>query len=165
MLALDASVLLHAVNRHTPEHPRAARVVEDLIHGDRPWALPVFALIEFLEHVTHPHAVARPLRPADAWAFVDPIVSSETGRLLVPGRGYAVTLGGLIAALETQEGLPPGVETAALLREHGVRELYTYDRSMSRYPFLTVLDPSRGGDGSPARSRRRYRTLRTRPIR
>ncbi len=40
MQALDTSLLAYAVNRHAPEHARAARVVETLANGALPWALP-----------------------------------------------------------------------------------------------------------------------------
>ena len=62
MVAVDLSLLAFAVNRFAPEHPRAARVLEDLADGGLPWALPWPSLHEFLELVTHPHAVARPLK-------------------------------------------------------------------------------------------------------
>ena len=40
MIAVDASVLAYAVNRHAPQHARAASALEALANGDRPWALP-----------------------------------------------------------------------------------------------------------------------------
>ena len=59
MVAVDASLLAYAVNRFAPEHPRAARVMEALVNGDAPWALPWPAVHAFLELVTHPHAVVQ----------------------------------------------------------------------------------------------------------
>ena len=70
MIAVDSSILAYASNRFAPQHVRAARVLEGLANGDIPWALPWTVVHEFLHLVTHPHAVARPLRPADAWGFV-----------------------------------------------------------------------------------------------
>jgi predicted nucleic acid-binding protein len=32
--------------------------------------------------------------------------------------------------------------TAALMREHGIKEIYTRDMDFHRFPFLTVLDPT-----------------------
>lgn len=31
--------------------------------------------------------------------------------------------------------------TAVLMREHGIRDLYTRDVDFSRFPFLRVIDP------------------------
>ena len=40
MLAVDVSVLAPALNRWSPDHARAAGLLEDLVNGERPWALP-----------------------------------------------------------------------------------------------------------------------------
>ena len=61
--------------------------------------------------------------------------------------------------------MPPGLETAVLLREHGVRELLSADRGMRRFAFLGVRDPVHGEAWSPAeRPARRYRVLRPRAV-
>jgi hypothetical protein len=31
--------------------------------------------------------------------------------------------------------------TAVLMREHGIKQIYTRDSDFHRFPFLTVLDP------------------------
>jgi len=159
MIAVDASVLAYAVNRYAPEHARAAAVVETLAEGDLPWALPWPALHAFLAYVTHPHAVVRPLRPSDAWGFVEGLLASPSVRPLGPTDRHAAVLGEILAGLSP--GFEPGgVETAAVLREHGVRELLTTDRSMRRFAFLSVRDPLRGEPWSPAAPpARRYRKL------
>jgi uncharacterized protein len=165
MRAVDVSLLAYAANRHAPEHARAARVVETLVNGDAPWALPLPVVHEFLRLVTHPHAVARALAPTDAWAFVEALLSSRSVRLLAPGEGHAVALAEVLRTLPAG-ALPPGLETAVALREHGVRELLSADRGMRRFAFLEVRDPIRGEAWSPDEPpRRRYRVLRPGPTR
>lgn len=165
MIALDTSLLAWAVNRRTPEHARATGVVESLVNGDVPWALPWPAVHEFLAAVTHPHAVARPLRPSDAWAFVGEVLSSPTVHLLGPTERHGAALVEVLGAVDVAHGVPAGFEIAVLLREHGVRELLTGDRGMRRFPFLVVRDPVRGEPWTPGEPpRRRYRMLRARPI-
>lgn len=160
MIALDASVLAFAVNRFTPEHPRAARVLEDLVNGDRPWALPWPAVYEFVRLVTHPHAVARPLGSGEASAFVDEVLASPSIHLLSPGAGHLEALRDVLASTRAGGEPPPGLETAVLLKEHGVRELLTADRGMRRFAFLTVIDPVHGPGWNPeTRPTRRYRML------
>jgi len=163
MVAVDASVLAYAVNRFAPEHPRAARTLEELVNGDTPWALPWPALHAFLAFVTHRHAVVRPLGAGDAWAFVERLLASGSVQALAPGERHAAVLGELVGGTL---GDPAGIghlELAAVLREHGVRELLSSDRSMRRFGFLMVRDPVHGEPWSaetpPAR---RYRVLRTR---
>jgi toxin-antitoxin system PIN domain toxin len=166
MRAIDTSLLAYAVNRHAPEHARAARVVETLANGDAPWALPLPVVHEFLNLVTHPHAVARALQPADAWAFIEALLASRSVRLLAPGEGHPAALAEMMASLPAGQGVPGGFETAVLLREHGVRELLTTDAGMRRFTFLSVRDPVHGEPWSPAeRPQRRYRALKPRAVR
>ena len=33
------------------------------------------------------------------------------------------------------------LHTAALMREHGIRDIYTRDSDFSRFPFVKVIDP------------------------
>ena len=164
MVALDTSVLAYAVNRHAPGHVRAATVVEELVNGDRPWALPWSVVHEFLHIVTHPHAVARVLKPSDAWGFVGLVVASPSVRLLSPTDRHAQVMVEVLGSTPVDAGLPPGFETAVLLREHGVRELLSADRGMRRFPFLSVRDPVHGEPWEPtAPPIRRYRVLTPRP--
>jgi predicted nucleic acid-binding protein len=166
MIALDTSILLYAVNRHAPGHVRAARVVEDLIHGEPAWGVAGSVVLEFIRRVTHPHAVARPLAARDAVAFVTQVVEAGQARVLLPGPRSLSVLGELIGAVEVAGPLPAGIETAAILREHGVRELLSCDPGMKRYRFLTVIDPVHGEPWRPgARPERRYRSLAPRAIR
>ena len=60
-------------------------------------------------------------------------------------------------------GLPPGFDSAVILREHGVRELLTTDPGMRRFAFLTAIDPFQGEGFRPENPpERRYRKLRLR---
>jgi toxin-antitoxin system PIN domain toxin len=164
MIAVDTSVLAYAINRYAPEHRRATQVLEDLANGEVPWALPWPVVHAFLGLVTHPHAVARPLKPGDAWAFVESLLASPSLRMLSPTERHAAVLAETLAGMEP--GSAAGLETAVVLREHGVRELLSADRGMRRFGFLTVRDPVHGEVWAPeAAPARRYRVLRTPPPR
>ena len=163
MVAVDLSLLAYAVNRFAPEHPRASRVLEDLADGDPPWALAWPTLHEFLDLVTHPHAVARPLKPGEAWAFLERLIGSPSVRVLGPTERHATVLAETLAASDAPGA---GLATAVVLREHGVRELLSSDRGMARYAFLAVRDPLHGGPWTPeSPPARRYRVLSPRPPR
>ncbi len=161
MRALDTSLLAYAANRYAPEHARASAVVEGCANGEQPWALPWSVVHEFLALVTHPHAVARAMRPVDAWGFIEELAQSPGLRFLGPTPQHAATVAEVLALTSSDSpGLTPGFDTAVLLREHGVRELLSSDRSMRLYRFLDVRDPVHGELWTPAeKPARRYRTL------
>ena len=156
MIAVDTGVLALALNRWAPEHARASQRVEALAHGDAPWAVTWPSLHRLLAVVTDRHAVARALSPADATAFVDALLESPSVRVLGPTPRHALVLREVLESFGSRE-LPPGFETATILREHGVRELLSRDAAMRRFPFLVVLDPfteAEPGAGAPRRYRR-----------
>jgi predicted nucleic acid-binding protein len=161
MRAVDAGLLAYAINRYGPEHARAAAVIDELANGDRPWCLPWPAVHEFLARVTHPHSVARALRAADAWGFVEELAGSPSLRWLGPTPRHAAVAAEVLELLRGEgPGVPAGFELAVVLREHGVRELLSPDRGMRRFRFLDVRDPVHGELWTPAEPpARRYRTL------
>jgi toxin-antitoxin system PIN domain toxin len=160
MIAVDTSLLAYTLNRHAPGHARAAQVVEDLVNGEAPWALPWSVVHEFLQLVTHPHAVARPLSVSDAWAFLEQVIASPAVHLLGATDRHGAALIEVLGMLSPEEGFGAGAETAALLREHGVRELLTTDTEMRRFRFLDLHDPIANPEWKPGlRPARRYRVL------
>lgn len=168
MIAVDTGILAYAVNRYAPEHARASDLLESLVNGDTSWALPWSVVHEFIQLVTHRHGVARTLGPADAWAFVEALTASPSLKLLAPGAGHAAACAEVLSLRDAAggPGLDPSFATAAILREHGVREILTPDREMRQWGFLDVRDPLHGEPWSPAaRPGRRYRTLSRRAAR
>ena len=160
MIAVDTSLLALAINRHVPDHGRAAHVLEGLVNGDAPWALPWPAVEEFLATVTHPHRVARVLAPRDAWGFVEELGTSPAVRWLGAGERHGAALAEVLELAGVTGPPPPGFALAVVLREHGVRQLLTLDRAMRRYSFLEPIDPLHGENWTPGTApRRRYRRL------
>lgn len=160
MIAIDTSVLAYAVNRYAPEHLRAARIVEDLANGDASWALPWPVVHDFLRWVTHAHVVARPLSGPDAAEFLEEVLASPSVQLLSPGAAHFGAVLETLASVRGGEGTPAALEIAAVLREHGVREILSVDRDLRRFGFLTVIDPFHGVGWSPAAPpARRHRVL------
>jgi len=158
--ALDTGILACAVNRFVPEHARASAVVEELANGGAPWAIPWPVAHEFARLVTHPHGVVRPLKAADAWGYLELLRGSPSLRMLGPTERHGETVAELLRALGDEPGWPAGLETAAILREHGVREVLSADRSLRRFAFLAVRDPLHGPAWSPHETpARRYRAL------
>jgi toxin-antitoxin system PIN domain toxin len=160
MRAVDAGILAAAVNRFAPEHPRASRVLDALANGDQPWAIPWPAAHEFLQVVSHPHLVVRPLAASDALGFLELLLASPQVRALGPGPRHAAVLREILEMQPEGGSPPPGLATAAVLREHGVRELLSADRGMRAFSFLTIRDPLRGSEWTAdEKPERRYRRL------
>ena len=84
----------------------------------------------------------RPISAAQAWSFLQSVLASPGASLLVPTLRYAAVLTELIALVpELRGNLMHDAATAALMREHGIRRIYTRDTDFHRFPDIEPIDP------------------------
>ena len=63
--------------------------------------------------------------------------------MLLPTARHSALLSEIIAEVPQLRGnILHDLHTAALMREHGIKEIYTRDMDFHRFPFVTVLDPA-----------------------
>jgi len=84
-------------------------------------------------------------RPAgDAIAFLHPMLTSPRFTLLCAGPRHFSVLSEVIAGLRSPGGnLFFDIRTVALMREHGVRRIYTADTDFLQFEGIDVRDPTR----------------------
>jgi hypothetical protein len=110
---------------------------------------------------------------ADAWRFVESLLASPGLDVLVPTSRHASVAAAVIEETPGIEGnLVHDAHIAILMREHGIRRIYTRDTAFHVFGFLEPIDPVRPaaapGSAEPvaryhgAKSRRSART-RARP--
>jgi uncharacterized protein len=119
-MLIDASLLLYAVNKRTPQHQRAAAWLTEQLNGPQRVGLPWQSLTAFLRISTYPRAFERPLAPATAWERVTDWLSAPVAWVPHPGPEYARILGELVTTYEIRGNLVPDAQLAALAIEHGV---------------------------------------------
>jgi uncharacterized protein len=142
MFIVDTNVLLYAVRSGAPEHAVCARKLEQWRKGTLPWHLTWGIVYEFLRVATHPRVFERPLTGKQAWGFIDALLESPGLSILVPTGRHAATLASVLADTPDLAGnIWHDAETAALMREHGIRRIYTRDTDFFRFRFLEPLDP------------------------
>lgn len=85
----------------------------------------------------------RPLPIAEGWRFLEGVFGSPGIGFLLASERHLAVLGEVIAEVPHLRGnILHDVHTAVLMREHGIKEIYTLDTDFRRFPFLTVLDPT-----------------------
>jgi len=144
MFLVDTNVLLHAIRTEAEEHRACYRCLERLRRGVAPWYLTWGIVYEFLRVATHPRVFERPLTATAAHGFIQSLLMSESAAVLFPTARHADVLRSVIEETPALSGnIWHDVETAALMREHGIRRIYTRDTHFSRFRFLEALDPLR----------------------
>jgi uncharacterized protein len=74
-------------------------------------------------------------------ANIETLLKLPHTRFLAEEEGFWDRYRELTAEVSTRGNLVPDAHLAALLRQHGVRKLYTHDRDFLRFSFLDVHDP------------------------
>ena len=141
MFVVDTNVLMYAANPQAPEHARCRELLEHWRSQAGAWYLTWGICHEFLRAATHRRA-PRPVSPAHAYAFLDAVLASRGLQVMAAGDRYRAVLGDIVREVPGLTGdIWHDVETAALMREHGIRRIVTRDTDFHRFRFLEVVDP------------------------
>ena len=138
-VTVDANVLIYAANSRAPEYETANELIRRLGRGPDLVYLFWPTAMAFLRIATHPRILSRPLSPADAEGLLDLLLSRPHVRS--PGEEA-----GFWGLYRKTGGAPRGTQVpdahlAALMRQHGVRLIYTRDRDFRRFDGIEMRDP------------------------
>ena len=137
MIAVDTNILVYAHRADSPFHEAALERIISLAL----WAIPWPCLHEFLAIVTHPRIYAPQTPLARALEQIDAWVESPILRLLAETETHWAKLRTLLAQARIAGPRVHDARIVALCRQHGVRELWSADRDLGRYPELRVVNP------------------------
>jgi toxin-antitoxin system PIN domain toxin len=141
MIALDTNVLVYARRQETPFHSKAEALLRELAEGDKPWALPWPCVFEFLRVVTHPRVFDPPTDLDTALEDLESLLEAPSLILLGEGPTHPAHLRRMVSAGHVVGNLVHDAHIAALIREHGVKELWTTDRDFARFPGILIRNP------------------------
>ena len=137
----DVNVLLYASDSASPVHEAARSFLKHAATGDDLFCLGWPTVMSYLRMATHPGIFSSPLSPDEALRNVDALVALPHLRLLAEENGFLDVYREVTGTLPVRGNLVPDAHLAALLKQHGVRTLYTRDGDFRKFPFLDVRDP------------------------
>ena len=139
----DVNILLYASDAASPVHDAARRFVEEAASGGDLWCLGWPTVMSYLRMATHSRIFAAPLTPAEALENVEALARLPHVRLLSEEAGFLDVYREVAGALPVRGNLVPDAHLASLLRQHGVKTLYTRDTDFRKFDFLEINDPFR----------------------
>lgn len=139
-IAVDANVLVYAHRRESPRHAAAVERLKELAGAPRPVAIPWTVVYQFLRVVTHARVFDPPSSLDMAWRFCEDVFSFPGAMLLAETERHAEVLGGLLAEVSPRGNLVHDAHIAAVMLEHGVRDILTTDADFRRFPGIRVVD-------------------------
>jgi uncharacterized protein len=137
---LDVNILIYASNSADPAHEAARELVDRLAAG--PDLLYLFwpTLTGYLRIGTHAAMLPRPLTPREALANVSELLALPHVRSPGEAEGFWELFRATAGSALRGDDLPDA-HLATLMRQHGVRVIYTRDRGFRRFDGIDVHDP------------------------
>ncbi len=139
--ALDTNILLYASDSGSPHHKKASYFLEECMKKDELCCLGWPTVMGYLRIATHPSIFGKPLTPDEAMANIGTLLSLPHMRFLSEEERFWDIYLEITAEVSTRGNLVPDAHLAAILREHGVKKLYSHDRDFLKFSFLDVRDP------------------------
>lgn len=140
MRAVDANVLLHAVNSAADRHREARSWLDAALSGGATVGFSWVVLLAFLRLSTKAGLFPRPLPVDAALARVRAWLAQPTSVVLEPTPRHLEVLAGLVTTTGTGGNLTSDAHLAALAVEHRAT-VVTYDRDFGRFPGVSWQEP------------------------
>lgn len=142
MFVVDTNILLYTVDKDSPDHTCCRELMEAWRVQAMPWYVTWGIVYEFLRVVTHPRVMTRPFSSAQAWSFLDALFASPSFRVLTETDRHRHVAREVFSEIPGISGnLVFDAHTAILMRENGIKTIYTRDSDFNRFPFLDTIDP------------------------
>jgi len=142
VFVVDTNVLIYGVDTDSPDHGRYRELLERWRSQPAPWYVTWGIVYEFLRVVTHPRVLTRPFSSSQAWQFLDALFASPSLRVLTETDRHRHVAAEVFAEVPDISGnLVFDAHTAILMRENGIKTIYTKDSDFNRFPFLDTMDP------------------------
>lgn len=139
--AIDVNILLYSSDTSSPHFDRANSFLESCMAQNEVFYLGWPTVMSYLRIATHPAVFDHPLSPDEAMANIETLLNLPHVRFLSEEEGFWDVYRATTSEVPTRGNLVPDAHLAALLRQHGIKTLYTHDRDFLKFSFPDVRDP------------------------
>lgn len=139
--SVDVNVLLYASDEASELHEPARKFLEKCAQGREIFCVCWMTAMAYLRMATHPAIFTRPLSPEEAIENIEVLRSRPHVRFLAEGDRYWELYRESADKLLPRGNTVPDVHLATLLRENGVRTLYTTDADFKKFNFIEAVNP------------------------
>jgi toxin-antitoxin system PIN domain toxin len=139
--SLDVNLLLYASDTDSPWHHRAKAFLDGRVKDPDLLCLSWLTLMGYQRMATHAAIFKSPLTPANAWQNVRALLALPRVRVIGEEPTFVEDYESVTSRFAVRGNLVPDAHVATILREHGVRRLYSTDTDFRKFDFLDVVDP------------------------
>jgi toxin-antitoxin system PIN domain toxin len=98
-------------------------------------------LMSYQRMTTHPNIFPYPLTPQEAWKNIEDLLRLPQVRIIGEEEGFSDHYLQTTLGLHVRGNLVPDAHLAAILRQHGVKTIYSADSDFRKLDFLKVINP------------------------
>lgn len=109
--------------------------------GGEVFCLAWVTLMSYLRLATQTSIFGKPLTHDQAARNVEALTSAAHCRVIGEQDGFWDVYREVTGAVPTRGNLVPDAHLASVLRQHGVKTIYTDDKDFRKFDFLQVRDP------------------------
>jgi uncharacterized protein len=141
MKAVDANVLLYAVNRRAPHHAVARDWLDAALNGPETVGFAWVVVLAFIRLSTNPGVSPRPISPDRACELVSDWLAQPAAVVVEPTDRHLPILRGLLQSAGTAANLVPDAHLASLAIEHDA-DVVSFDTDFARFDGLRWHKPT-----------------------
>jgi hypothetical protein len=145
VFVVDTNILVYAADQDSPSSERCFELLQEWSQQPTAWFITWGICYEFLRLVTHAQVLRSPWSAAQGWHFLEELLLSPGLTVLVATERHSLVLARTLEEMPDLSGnRMHDTHIAVLMREHGVKRIYTRDTDFHRFPFLEPIDPTTG---------------------
>ncbi|MEI8038289.1 MAG: TA system VapC family ribonuclease toxin [Verrucomicrobiota bacterium] len=141
--SIDANLLIYASDTFSPEQSAAFAFLTARAADPDLMCLTWSTVMAYQRIVTHPSIFSNPLDPLAAWKNIQSLLALPRTRIITEEPGFADDYLAVTDGIIARGNLVPDAHIATVLRQHGVRRIYTADTDFRKFSFLEVINPLR----------------------
>ena len=139
--SVDVNLLLYASDTDSRWHRGARSFLLERPADPDLFCISWLTLMGYQRIATHPGIFSSPLTPAKAWQNVRSILELARVQVIGEESSFPDDYDSATSDFAVRGNLVPDAHLAVILREHGVRRLYSTDTDFRKFDFLEVVDP------------------------
>lgn len=141
-LALDTNLFIYAHFSQYTEHGNARSFLESLLTRPDPFYITWQVYYEYIRIVTHPKVHSKPLSVSQACHDLSPYLNDSRCHILTETQHHHDAIQVIFKMVpKAKSNFIHDCHYAALLYEHGIKEIVTADMDFKKFDFLNVVNP------------------------
>jgi len=139
--SIDANLLIYASDGSSPYRERSAEFLNSCAEDPDLLCMTWPVLMAYMRIATHPSIFPNPVSPEDAWNNVVKLLNLPRCRIITEEGDFCADYRAATQGIVTRGNLVPDAHIATILRQHGVKRIYTADTDFLKFGFLEVINP------------------------